>query len=38
MHRQEETQAQLDEAMERWMYLQEKYEQIQSAKEDTPSR
>lgn len=38
MHRQEETQAQLDEAMERWMYLQEKYEQIQSAKEDKPSR
>ena len=38
MHRQEETQAQLDEAMERWMYLKEKYEQIQSAKEDTPSR
>ena len=38
MQRQEETQAQLDEAMERWMYLQEKYEQIQSAKEDKPSR
>ena len=38
MHRQEETQAQLDESMERWMYLQEKYEQIQSAKEDKPSR
>ena len=38
MHRQEETQAQLDESMERGMYLQEKYEQIQSAKEDKPSR
>ena len=25
-------QAQLDEAMERWMYLQEKYERIQAAK------
>ena len=32
MRRQEETQKQLDEAMERWMYLQEKYEQIQNAR------
>lgn len=31
MARQEETQAQLDEAMERWVYLQEKYEAIQAA-------
>lgn len=33
MQRQEETQQKLDEAMERWMFLQEKYEQIQSAKQ-----
>ena len=33
MRRQEETQKQLDEAMERWMYLQEKYEQIQNARQ-----
>ena len=32
MAEQEKTQAQLDEAMERWMYLQEKYERIQAAK------
>lgn len=33
MQQQEETQHKLDEAMERWMYLQEKYEQIQAAKQ-----
>ena len=33
MQLQEETQQQLDEAMERWMYLQEKYEQIQVSKQ-----
>lgn len=32
MQLQEQTQQKLDEAMERWMYLQEKYEQIQAAK------
>lgn len=32
MAEQEETQARLDEAMERWMYLQDKYEQMQQAK------
>ena len=32
MQEQEETQRLLDEAMERWMYLQEKYEQMQAAK------
>lgn len=31
MRQQEETQRKLDEAMERWMYLQEKYEAIQAA-------
>ena len=33
MQQQEETQQKLDEAMERWMYLQEKFEQIQAAKQ-----
>ena len=32
MARQEETQKALDEAMERWMYLQDKWEQIQQWK------
>lgn len=32
MQEQEQTQQQLDEAMERWMFLQEKFEQIQAAK------
>ena len=32
MQEQEATQQQLDEAMERWMFLQEKWEQIQEAK------
>ena len=32
MAEQEATQAKLDEAMERWIYLQEKYERIQAAK------
>lgn len=32
MQEQQETQQKLDEAMERWMYLQEKWEQIQQAK------
>lgn len=32
MQEQESTQHQLDEAMERWMFLQEKFEQIQAAK------
>ena len=31
MSEQEKTQQQLDEAMERWVYLQEKYERIQAA-------
>ena len=33
MAAQEKTQAELDAAMERWMYLQERYEEIQAAKE-----
>lgn len=33
MQAQEQTQQQLDEAMERWMFLQDKFEQIQAAKE-----
>lgn len=33
MQTQEETQQQLDEAMDRWLYLQDKYEQIQAARE-----
>ena len=33
MAAQEKTQGELDAAMERWMYLQERYEQIQAAKE-----
>lgn len=33
MQEQEETQTQLDEAMERWIFLQDKFEQIQAAKE-----
>ena len=33
---QEETQSALDAAMERWMYLQERYEEIQAAKENNP--
>ena len=33
MHSQEENQQKLDEAMDRWLYLQDKYEQIQAAKE-----
>lgn len=32
MQQQQETQQKLDEAMDRWMYLQEKWEQIQQAK------
>ncbi len=33
MSEQEQTQSALDAAMERWMYLQERYEEIQAAKE-----
>ncbi len=33
MQAQEQTRQQLEEAMERWMFLQEKFEQIQAAKE-----
>ena len=33
MAEQEQTQSALDTAMERWMYLQERYEEIQAAKE-----
>ena len=33
MAEQEQTQQQLDDAMERWVYLQDKFEQIQAAKE-----
>lgn len=33
MKEQEETQQKLDEAMNRWMFLQEKFEQIQAAKQ-----
>lgn len=36
MQTREETQQKLDEAMDRWLYLQEKYEQIQAAKEGKP--
>ncbi len=34
MAQQEETQSKLDEAMERWMFLQEKYEAIQAAQKE----
>lgn len=33
MAEQEQTQSALDTAMERWMYLQERYEEIQAVKE-----
>jgi len=36
MQTQEETQQKLDEAMDRWLYLQDKYEQIQAVKEGKP--
>lgn len=35
MTKQEETQAALDAAMERWMYLQERYEEITAAQEQS---
>ena len=33
MQQQEQTQQKLEDAMERWMFLQDKFEQIQQAKE-----
>ena len=35
MAKQEETQAELDAAMERWRYLQERYEEITAAQEQS---